>query len=51
MQDIRNSQGKLVCRADSSKKVVEIAVKGCVTVIRFTDDGRITVKHTERKSQ
>lgn len=48
MQEIRNSQGKLVCRADSNKKTVEIVVKGCVTVIRFTNDGRIFVEHTER---
>lgn len=49
MQDIRNSQGKLVCRADKDSKSVEIAVKGNVTVIRFTDDGKIKIVNTERK--
>lgn len=48
MQDIRNSQGKLVCRADKDSKSVEIAVKGNVTVIRFTDDGKIKVTNTDK---
>ncbi len=49
MQEIRNSQGKLVCRADRNSKTVEIVVKGCVTVISFSDSGVITIKNTERK--
>ena len=48
MQDIRNGQGKLVCRADKDSKSVEIAVKGNVTVIRFTDDGKIKVTNTDK---
>ena len=43
MRDIRNSQGKLVCRIDKTSKTVEIAVKGCITVIQFSDDGTISV--------
>ncbi len=50
MQEIRNSQGRLVCRVDKTSKTVEIVERGCLTVIRFTDDGKITVKHTERKA-
>ena len=49
MTEIRNSQGKLVCRADKDNKTVEIAVKGNVTVIRFTDDGKMKIENTERK--
>lgn len=49
MTEIRNNQGKLVCRADKDSKTVEIAVKGNVTVIRFTDDGKIKIENTERK--
>ena len=48
MTEIRNSQGKLVCRADKDSKTVEIAVKGNVTVIRFTDDGKIKVTNTDK---
>lgn len=48
LTDVRNSQGKLVCRADKDSKTVEIAVKGNVTVIRFTDDGKIKVTNTDK---
>ena len=48
MTEIRNSQGKLVCRADKDSKTVEIAVKGNVTVIRFTDDGKMKIENTGR---
>ena len=43
MQEIRNSQGKLVCRVDKASKTVEIVLKGCITLIRFFDDGTIRV--------
>ena len=47
MKEVRNSRGKLVCRIDSPSKTVEIAVKGCITLIRFTDDGKINVTNTD----
>ena len=43
MEEIRNSQGKLVCRVDKMSKTVEIVLKGCTTLIRFASDGTITV--------
>lgn len=43
MQEIRNSQGKLVCRVDNASKTVEIVLKGCTTLIRFSNDGTIRV--------
>ncbi len=49
MKAIRNSHGKLVCRIDEQKKIVEIAVKGCVTTIHFTNDGKMQVLNTEKK--
>lgn len=48
MKEIRNSQGKLVCRADKDSKTVEIAIKGCVTTIRFSDDGKINVTNKNK---
>lgn len=48
LTDIRNCQGKLVCRIDKPSKTVEIAVKGCVTTIRFSDDGKIKVTNTDK---
>ena len=46
MQDIRNSKGKLVCRADAELKVVEIVGKGQRTVVCFMPDGTVQVENT-----
>lgn len=48
MEEIRNGQGKLVCRVDKPTKTVEIAVKGSVTTICFTADGKIKVINTSK---
>lgn len=49
MQNIRNSQGKLVCRIDKDSKTVEISTKGNITVIRFFENGKVTIKNTVKK--
>lgn len=48
MEEVRNRSGKLVCQIDRSCKTVEIVLKGCVTRIRFTDDGNVEIINTER---
>lgn len=48
MEEVRNAANKLVCRIDKPSKTVEIAVKGCITTIRFTDDGNINVMNTKK---
>ncbi len=48
MKEVRNSQGKLVCRIDKPSRTVEIAVKGCITTIRFTDDGNINITNMKK---
>ena len=50
MQDVKNASGKLVCRLDRVKRVVEIAHKGCKTVIRFYDGGRIGIVNYPEKA-
>ena len=39
MHEIRNSDGRLVCRIDKATGVIEISVKGCVTLIGRDSDG------------
>ncbi len=48
MEEVRNSQGKLVCRVDKSSKTVEIILKGCTTLICFSDDGKISVTNKDK---
>lgn len=48
MEEIRNSQGKLVCRVDKNSKTVEIVIKGCITTIRFLEENRINITNTKK---
>ncbi len=48
MQDVRNSADKLVCRIDRPTRTVEIALKGCITTIRFLDDGQVEIINTNK---
>lgn len=48
MEEVRNSQGKLVCRVDKLNKTVEIVLKGCTTLICFSDDGTISVTNKDK---
>ncbi|KUK53259.1 MAG: Uncharacterized protein XD78_1340 [Desulfotomaculum sp. 46_296] len=47
MQDVRNIQGKLVCRIDEKAGIVEIVHKSCKTLIHFRPDGTAEVTNTE----
>lgn len=48
MTEVRNLNGKLVCRIDEKKSAVEIVHKGCKTVIHFQPDGTAEVLNTEK---
>jgi hypothetical protein len=43
MCEIRNSDGRLVCRIDERAGEVEIKAKGCVTLLKLQPDGTISV--------
>jgi hypothetical protein len=48
MRDVRNSDGRLVCRIDEATGTVEIRIKGCVTLIERGPDGKpviVNLKH------
>ena len=49
MQDIRNGNGKLVCRLDEKAGVVEIVHKGYKTLICFKSDGKAEILNTGAK--
>lgn len=46
MREIRNKQGKLVCRLNEELYLIEIVHKGCKTLIRFEPDGKVKVINT-----
>ena len=43
MDVIKNGNGKTVCRADASNKIVEIVQRGFKTVIQFMEHGTMKV--------
>lgn len=45
MCEVRNKDGKLVCRIDESTETVEIKVKNCITLIRRKSDGTPEIKN------
>lgn len=46
MKEVRNKDGKLVCRVDADQKLVEIVRKGVLTTLRFARDGTVEVLHS-----
>ena len=51
MREIRNSEGRLVCRIDETTGTVEIIVKGCVTLIERPQDGSVKVINRKQPAQ
>jgi len=45
MKEIRNADGKLVCRINDLERTVEIVHKGRTTLIRFKPDGTVAVSN------
>ncbi|MDD4494680.1 MAG: hypothetical protein PHV32_10120 [Eubacteriales bacterium] len=43
MQEVRNSDGRLVCRLDEFTNTIEIKLKDCTTRIKFNLDGTAEV--------
>lgn len=39
MREVRNSDGRLVCRIDETTGTIEIKVKNCTTLIKRNKDG------------
>ena len=47
MRDIKNADGKLVCRMDEKSGIIEIVHKGCRTLIRIKPDGTVEIVNTK----
>ena len=48
MREVRNSDGRLVCRINETTGAVEISIKGCVTLIIRNPDGTVEIVHSKR---
>lgn len=50
MREIRNSDGRLVCRIDEAAGTIEIYIKGCLTQIQWGTGSRVRITHTRKKT-
>jgi len=53
MSEVRNLDGRLVCRVDNTSGTVEIKIKGCTTLIKRNSNGTTEIinhKNTHHNS-
>ena len=50
MKEIKNSNGKLVCKVDEKNKIIEIVQKGYKTVQQFLENGTLVVLNTQKEN-
>ena len=50
MREIRNSDGRLVCRIDEAAGIIEIYIKGCLTRIQWMPEGKVRTTHVRQKT-
>ena len=50
MQEIRNSDGRLVWRINETANIIEIYTKGCLTRIQWTPEGKFKITHARTKT-
>lgn len=43
MQEVRNINNKRICDISNDKKVIEICLKGCLTIITANSDGTLNI--------
>ena len=47
MSEVRNIDGRLVCRLDETTDTTEIVIKGCVTLIKRVGNGKYEIVNTK----
>ena len=47
--NVKNSDGKTVCRVDEDTQEVIIWKRNCQTVISFDENGKAQIKNTKKK--
>ena len=48
MREVRNNDGRLVCRIDESAGTIEICIKNCVTLIHWNPSGKPQIINTKK---
>lgn len=50
MKDIKNGNGKLVCKVDEKNRIIEIIHKGHKTILQFLENGTLVVLNTQNEN-
>ena len=45
MEEVRNINNKRICDISKDKKVIEICLKDCLTIITANPDGTLNITH------
>lgn len=49
MEEVRNINNKRICDISKDKKVIEIYLKDCLTIITANPDGTLNITHQHKK--
>ena len=49
MEEVRNINNKRICDISKDKKVIEICLKDCLTIITANPDGTLNITHKHKK--
>lgn len=49
MEEVRNINNKRICDISKDKKVIEICLKNCLTIITANPDGTLNITHQHKK--
>ncbi|MDD2477289.1 MAG: hypothetical protein PHI32_15430 [Dysgonamonadaceae bacterium] len=49
MEEVRNINNKRICDISKDKKVIEICLKDCLTIITANPDGTLNITHQHKK--
>lgn len=49
MEEVRNINNKRICDISKDKKVIEICLKDCLTIITGNPDGTLNITHQHKK--
>jgi hypothetical protein len=49
MEEVRNINNKRICDISKDKKVIEICLKDCLTIITANLDGTLNITHQHKK--
>jgi hypothetical protein len=48
LNEVRNSDGRLICKADPERQEIEIVMKDIITMIKFRKDAQLEIENRKK---